>query len=200
MKPATPAATTWAWRALLASAAVGYAVIAAVAVRGLVGGFGTEATGMLVVLAGTMSAMLAILPMAAIIDLPEAIWLHWLPERRWRASRCPNCAHDCRATRCAECGAPFERPPAWAADWSSLRRALWVLVPAGVVGAAVGVAACAADEREFAEEVSAARARDPELVDHARPRRWPASFAELRWNAGRGFTGPPPFESPKIPG
>ena len=71
-------------------------------------------------------------------------------------------------------------------------------VPAGALGAAAGLAASAADERAFVDEVSALRARDPELVDHARPRRWPASFAELRWNAGRGLAGPPPFESPKV--
>lgn len=200
MKPAAPPATTWTWRALLAAASLAYATVAAMVVRGLVGGFGVDAAGAVLVGAGTMGAMVAVLPMAALIDLPEAIWLHWLPERRWRTSRCPACAHDCRALRCGECGAPFERPLAWAADWSSLRRALWVLVPAGVVGTAAGLAACAADERAFAAEVAALRARDQELRDHARARAWPASFTELRWAAGRGFAGPPPFESPKIPG
>lgn len=200
MTPAAPPATAWAWRTLLAAASLAYATMAAMVVRGLVGGFGVGLAGTVLAVAGTMGAMIAVLPMAALVDLPEAIWLHWLPERRWRTSRCPACAHDCRAGRCAECGAPFERPAAWAADWSSLRRALWVLVPTGLLGAAAGLAACAADERAFGHEVTALRARDPELVDHARPRRWPASFAELRWNAGRGFTGPPPFDSPKVPG
>lgn len=200
MRPAAPSATAWTWRALLFGASLAYAALATMVARGLVGGFGVTIAGAAVVGAGTMGAMVAVLPMAALFDFPEAIWLHWLPERRWRASRCPACAHDCRAERCAECGAPFERPTAWAADWSSLRRALWVLVPAGALGAVAGLAASALDERAFAEEVSALRDRDPELLDHARPRHWPATFAELRWNAGRGFTGPPPFDSPKVPG
>lgn len=200
MRPTAPPATKWAWRTLLAGASLAYATVAASVVRGLVGGFGMDLAGAAIAGAGTLGAMVAVLPMAALFDLPEAIWQHWLPERRWRTSRCPACAHDCRAARCAECGAPFERPAAWAADWSSLRRALWVLVPTGILGTAAGLAASSADERAFVAEVSALRARDPALVDHARPRARPASFAELRWNAGRGFSGPPPFESPKVPG
>jgi hypothetical protein len=75
-----------------------------------------------------------------------------------------------------------------------------VLVPAGAIGTVAGLAASAADERAFVREVGAMRARDPELMEHARARAWPASFTELRWTAGRGFAGPPPFESPKVPG
>ena len=38
---------------------------------------------------------------------PEALWEHWLPERRWRAGRCPACGHDGRQERCPECGEAF---------------------------------------------------------------------------------------------
>lgn len=200
MRPDAPAAFTWSWRIAILAASVAYATVAAMTVRGLVGGFGIGAAGAAVTCAGTMAAMLAVLPMAAIIDVPEALWGHWLPHRRWRSGRCPACAHEGRGERCPECGAPFERPAAWAADWSSLRRAAWVLVPAGAIGTAAGLAASAADERAFVREVEAVRAREPEMMEHSRARAWPASFSELRWAAGRGFAGPPPFESPKVPG
>ena len=200
MRPAAPAAVTWGWRTATLLACTAYGTLAAIIVRGLVGGFGFGAVDLAIVAAATLVAMLAIVPMAAVIDLPEALWEHWLPERRWRAGRCPACGHDGRQERCPECGAPFERPPSWAADWSSLRRAAWVVVPAWALGTMAGAMLATLDELAFRKQVEALRARDPELRDHARPRAWPASFAELRWNAGKGHSGPPPFESPKIAG
>jgi hypothetical protein len=73
-----------------------------------------------------------------------------------------------------------------------------VLVPAGVLGTIVGLALCAHDEADFRRSVEAARARDDSPLERSRPRAWPASFAQLEWKAGRGFSGPPPFESPKV--
>jgi len=209
MTPEAPAAVLWGWRASLFVAALAYGTLAAMVVRGLVGGFGVRTADMVLVTVGTMAGMLAVLPMAALADLPEALWGHWIPERRWRRGRCPACAQvrsdpapptPGTATNppCPECGAPFERPAAWAADWRALRHAAWVLVPAGVLGTAAGLTICARDEAAFRRFVEAARVQDDSLLERSRPRAWPASFAQLNWTAGRGFSGPPPFESPKV--
>jgi hypothetical protein len=195
-----PASVTWGWRAALVILCTAYGTVAALVVRGLVGGIGFGAADIVIVAAATLVAMLAIVPMAAVIDLPEALWEHWIPERRWRAGRCPSCGHESRQERCPECGAPFEQPASWAADWASLRRAAWVVLPAWALGTMAGAMLATLDESAFRAQVEVLRSRDPELRDHSRPRAWPASFAELRWNAGRGFAGPPPFESPKVAG
>ena len=193
----TPHGVAVGWRLALAVPATLYAAAATVTCRGLVGGFGLRASDWILLAAATAIAMLAVLPMGAIIDLPQAIWEHAIPERRWRAGRCPSCGYDARRGTCAECGAAFGRPLSYAMNWSTLRRAAWILVPAWAAGLAIGLSLVAADEARFRQEVDARRRTDPELLDHSRPRAAPAGFAELSWNAGRGFRGPPPFESPK---
>jgi hypothetical protein len=198
--PRTPPGIAFAWWAVLLALVTAYGAIAAEVTRGLVGGFGLRAVDLVVVGASTAIAMLAILPMGASLDLPQALAEHWVPQRRWAKGRCPACGHDCRRAACTECGAPFVRPESYAMDLATLRRAVRVLVPAWAIGLAIGLWAVAADEAAFRREVDARRAADPELIDHARQRAWPASFSELRWNAGRGFRGPPPFESPKVAG
>ena len=194
----TPHGVAVGWRIALAVPATLYAAAATVTCRGLVGGFGPRASDWILLAAATAIAMLAILPMGAIIDLPQAIWEHAIPERRWRDGRCPSCGYANRGGPCPECGAPHERPPSFAMNWSTLRRAAWILVPSWALGLAAGMAAVAHDEARFRDEVAARRAAEPELRDHARPRIPPAGFARLEWNAGRGFRGPPPFESPKV--
>lgn len=195
--PRTPPGIAFAWWAVLLTLVTAYGAIAAEVARGLVGGFGLRAVDLVVVGASTAIAMLAILPMGACLDLPQALAEHWVPQRRWARGRCPACGHDCRRAACPECGAPFVRPESYAMDLATLRRAVRVLVPAWAVGLAIGLWAVSADEAAFRREVDARRRADPELIDHSRPRAWPASFSELAWNAGRGFRGPPPFESPK---
>jgi hypothetical protein len=181
----------------MVAAVLAIATIAAVASRGLVGGFGLGAAGAVTVVAATLATGLALLPMAAIIELPRAMWGHWVPERRHRAGRCPACGYGGSGGRCPECGAAFERPPSYAADWATLRRVAWTVVPASLAAAALGLVISVTDERAFEREVDAERRRDPSLRTWSRPRAWPAGFAELRWDAGRGCSGPPPFDAPK---
>jgi hypothetical protein len=192
-----PASVRFGWSALMVAAVLAIATIAAVASRGLVGGVGLGAAGAVTVVAATLATGLALLPMAAIIELPRAMWGHWVPERRHRAGRCPACGYGGSGGRCPECGAAFERPPSYAADWSTLRRVAWTVVPASLAAAALGLVISVTDERAFEREVDAERRRDPSLRTWSRPRAWPAGFAELRWDAGRGCSGPPPFDAPK---
>ena len=186
-----------AWRVFLMILMVTYATLATEVVRGLVGGFGLHVESVVVIVVSTMIAMLAFLPLGAVIDLPEAIWEYWLPDRRWKQGRCPCCGYDANRARCPECGTPFARPPSYATDLRTLRRTTLVVVPSWIIGLAAGLVMVNADESAFQREVAALRASEPELRDHARRRAWPADFAELTWNAGRGFVGPPPFDSPK---
>lgn len=192
-----PASIRIGWSAAMVAAVLAVATVAAIASRGLVGGFGLDAAGAVTVIAATLATGLALLPMAAIIELPRAMWGHWVPERRHRAGRCPACGYGGAGGRCPECGAAFERPPSYAADWATLRRVAWTVAPASLAAAALGLVIAVTDERAFVREAEAERRRDPELRAWSRPRAWPAGFAELRWEAGRGFSGPPPFEAPK---
>lgn len=195
--PEPPAWFTVAWRVVLVTGTVAYCALATAVIRGLVGGWGIGVGGLAVMAGASLVALLALLPMGAVIDLPEALFGHWVPERRFRAGRCPACGYESARGACPECGAPFARPVAYASDWGTLRRSAWILLPAWAIGLSAGIAWVRADEGTFGDEVAAARRADPGALDHGRRRAWPASFAELTWNAGRGFAGPPPFESPK---
>ena len=197
--PTAPALAVLAWRATIVLALVACAAAATVVCRGLVGGFGGAPVPWGVVLLAAAVAMLAVLPMGAAVDVPEAMFEHWLPERRFRAGRCPCCGYDAARARCPECGAPFGRPAAYASDWRTLRRTAWAAVPAWIVGFAAGLALVTLDERRFEREVASMRSLSPELREHSRPRAAPAGFARFAWDVGRGFSGPPPFESPKEP-
>ena len=197
-RPAVPGRVLASWRVFLMILMVIYATLATEVVRGLVGGFGLHVGGVVVIVVSTMISMLAILPLGAVIDLPEAIWEYWLPDRRWKQGRCPCCGYDANRARCPECGTPFARPASYATDLRTLRRTTLVVVPSWMIGLAAGLVMVSADESAFHREVAALRASEPELRDHARRRAWPADFAELTWNAGRGFVGPPPFDSPKM--
>jgi hypothetical protein len=197
--PTAPALAVVAWRTAILVALVAYAAAATVVCRGLVGGFGGAPVPWAVVAAAAAVAMLAVLPMGAAIDVPEAMFEHWLPERRFRAGRCPCCGYDASRARCPECGAAFERPVPYASDWRTLRRTAWAAVPAWIVGLGAGIALVTLDERRFEREIASYRALHPELREHSRPRASPAGFARLGWDVGRGFSGPPPFESPKSP-
>lgn len=188
-----------AWSALTAASVLAASTLAAVASRGLIGGFGLGALDVASVTAATLVAGLALAPMGAVIELPRALWGHWLPERRHRAGRCPSCGYPGPGGRCPECGEAPTRPASYAADWATLRRAAWTVLPASIAAAALGTVLWSADEDAFVREVGALRASDPALRAWSRPRAWPAGFAELRWEAGRGYSGPPPFESPKVP-
>jgi hypothetical protein len=167
--------------------------------RGLIGGFGADVGPLLGVAAANLAAMIAVLPAYAVVDLPRATWNHLLPERRWRAGRCPDCGHPAvdRARPCPECGAAFARPPAYAADWRTLRRMALLVLPAWALGTALGMAAFLADERAFEREVAVHRASVGD-GPCGRPRAG-ATFARLEWSPPDGFTATTPFESAKDP-
>jgi hypothetical protein len=195
--PAVPGRAIAAWRILLIAFVTIYCALATLVARGLIGGFGLGTVDCFVMAIATLIATLAVLPMGAIIDLPEALWQHWLPERRWRAGRCPTCGYDANRALCPECGTPFARPPAYASNWHTLRRTAWVVLPSWAMGLAAGLVLVHFDERAFMSTVATMRRIDPELREHSHERAWPAEFATMTWAAGRGFFGPPPFDSPK---
>ena len=143
-----PASIRIGWSAAMVAAVLAVATVAAIASRGLVGGFGLDAAGAVTVIAATLATGLALLPMAAIIELPRAMWGHWVPERRHRAGRCPACGYGGAGGRCPERGAAFERPPSYAADWATLRRVAWTVAPASLAAAALGLVIAVTDERE----------------------------------------------------
>ena len=197
--PRVPGSVLAAWRTALLLAMTAYATIAAQVVRGLVGGFGLGLGGCVTVGLASLVAMLAFVPLGAVFELPEALWCHWLPERRWRSGDCPACGYGAARSRCPECSAPFVRPVAYTAGWGTLRGAAWIVLPAWAVGLAAGLVLVQQDEARFAQEVASLRASAPEAASTGRRRAWPADFAELSWNAAGGFRSPPPFESPKAP-
>ena len=195
--PAIPGRVVATWRMLLIALITIYCTLATLVVRGLIGGFGLGPVDCFVIALSTMIATLAVLPMGAVIDLPEALWQHWIPERRWRAGRCPTCGYDAHRTLCPECGTPFAAPVAYASDWHTLRRTLWIVFPSWAMGVAAGLVLVHFDERSFVSKVDSMRRSEPELREHSNTRAWPAEFATMTWTAGRGFAGLPPFESPK---
>ena len=71
------------------------------------------------------------------------------------------------------------------------------MLPSWAMGLAAGLVLVHFDERAFLSTVATMRRIDPELREHSRERAWPAEFATMTWAAGRGFFGPPPFDSPK---
>ncbi|MFO0963675.1 MAG: hypothetical protein U0625_12340 [Phycisphaerales bacterium] len=187
------------FRACVVITLVGFFAAATIVVRGLVGGFGREPATLVGVALVALLGGIVLLPTAMIVDLPDALAHHWLPERRYRRGRCPGCGYSlARALpRCPECGATNAPPVAYASDWGTLRRALRLAAPAWMLGTIVGLVLIDQDETRFREEVAALRARDSSATAYARRRAQPARFATMEWSAARGFAGPPPFESPK---
>ena len=151
---AAPRGLVVAWRSLAFLFLCAGAAAAAQAMRGLIGGFGPAPGPLLGVAAATLVAMVAVLPVATALELPEALLAHWIPERRWRTGRCPACGYAAGAHghgRCPECGASFVRPRAYAADWGTMRRIAAIALPAWLLGTVIGLALVLADERAFEE-------------------------------------------------
>lgn len=205
--PAVPAWLRTAWRGGLFLALAGFFTVAAMVMRGLVGGFGLEPWPLLLAgAAALLTGVLLIAPLAPLIDLPEAIVDHWLPERRTKRGGCPSCGYDAihRSTRtCSECGAPVRVPVPYAVTWSTLRRGMALVLPAWLLGCAVGFTVLLRDEHAFTVEVQAQRSRAVQTRAPqdaiTRRRMGVAGFSPLRWTAREGFTGPPPYEFPKLP-
>jgi len=213
--PAPPAWVRVVWNGLLWLTLTAFFAAAAVVVRGLAGGFGLAPVPLLVAVAGTLISGVVMLPLAALVDAPEAIWGHWLPARRAARGACPSCGYAAGHTgarECPECHASLEPPAAYAAGWRTLRRGAWIAAPAFMLGCAIGLAWCVHDERAFAHEVQqvlvggsnataatppGATAATPAPARLERPRAGLASFARLQWTTEEGLSGPPPFADTK---
>lgn len=214
--PAPPGWVRVVWGGMLWLALTAFFAAAAVVVRGLAGGFDLAPLPLVVAVAGTLVSGVVVLPLAALVDGPEAIWGHWLPARRALRGACPACGYAARHTSaptCPECHASLEPPAAYAAGWRTLRRAAWLAAPAFVLGCALGLSWCVSDERAFAREVQRARAVGVAAAGSAsapgapasapaparleRPRAGLASFARLQWTTEEGLSGPPPFVDAK---
>lgn len=198
---AAPRAIVLAWRALAFVLLAAGAAAAAQAMRGLIGGFGPAPGPLLGVAVATLVAMVAVLPVATALELPEALLAHWIPERRWRAGRCPACGYAAGVHghgTCPECGAAFVRPPAYAADWGTMRRIAAIALPAWALGTAIGIALVLVDERAFQGQVARDRAAMGDLP-RSRPRGGAAWFSSLEWTPDNGYAATTPFESAKDP-
>lgn len=205
VQPRIPMGLHSGWRILIAMAMVAFFAASVTVARGLIGGFGFSVAGVLLLAVAALAAGVILLPMAMVVDFPRAIWGHWLPERRWRAGRCPSCGYGARGggtpligALCPECAAPFARPIAYASEWGTLWRGMRLAIPAWLVGCILGLGVIGEDEGSFEADVAASRAREPTLAQLARRRGGLARFAFLEWSAERGFESHPPFETPKM--
>jgi hypothetical protein len=198
--PAPPGWVRVVWGGFLWLTLTAFFAAAAVVVRGLAGGFDLAPVPLLVAVAGTLISGVVMLPLAALVDAPEAIWGHWLPARRAARGACPTCGYAAGHTgarACPECHASLQPPAAYAAGWPTLRRAAWLAAPAFALGCALGLAWCVSDERAFAVEVQRALTGGTAPARHERPRAGLASFARLQWTTEEGLAGPPPFVDAK---
>lgn len=198
-----PAAPSWfrvLWRGMLFLELAAFFAAAATIVRALIGGFGGEPLPLAVAAVATLVAGAVVLPLAAMVDVPDALFCHWLPARRMARGRCPACGYDtghAPATECPECHAQLVAPAPYAATVRTLRRALLIAAPAWLAGGALGLALALRDEHAFTVEASARVARDATTEVVRRPRAGLASFAHLQWTRAEGFAGPPPFADSK---
>lgn len=200
-----PVAPRWMrafWRGFIFLGLAAFFTVSAMAMRGLVGGFGLlEFWPMVVAAIATLITGLLVAPIASLVDLPEAIYSHWLPERRVGRGGCAKCGYSALhapATECPECGALLEnKPTPYRTSWKTLRKVIALTLPAWVVGSALGFTIMVLDEYSFAVESTNHRRQNPDSVQFMRPRAGVAGFAYLQWTPEEGCTGPKPYDSPK---
>ncbi len=198
--PAPPAWFRALWRGGLFLALAAFFALSALLARALLGGFGWAPGPLVAAAAASLAAGAVVLPLAAMVDLPLAIFAHWLPARRAAHGRCPACGYDTAhapGDACPECHARLAPPAPYIATWATLRRGAALALPAWIAGCAVGLAVALQDEHAFTVEVRARLARDGALPSHARPRAGVAGFAQLRWSRAEGFAGVQPLVTPR---
>lgn len=199
-EPGAPQPVRVLWRGLVFLGLCAFFTVSAMVSRGLAGGFGFDAWPITLAAGGALLSGLLLAPVAGLVELPEAIFDHWLPERRARRGGCPNCGYSALHSpvhECPECGAVLEVPAPYTAGWRTLRRGVAIALPAWLLGCAIGLTLVLLDEHAFTVEFNNARAQQPDIASYTRPRTWPASFALLKWTPADGLIGPPPFSSPK---
>jgi hypothetical protein len=145
--------------------------------RALVGGFGTNATTVILAFTATTAASIFLWWLAPFADFAEIFWVHLPADRRSRRSQCPHCAypHGGRET-CSECGQPTAPLRAWTLTARPARRLLSILIPALLIGCLAGELWSRLDESRFVAESNTAPAP---AAPYTRPRAFPASFARM---------------------
>ena len=171
---AAPAGASLAAFAVLFALSCASLFVAYCMARALVGGFGAGLHTLVVCVLATTAASIFLWWLAPFADFAEIFWVHLPADRRSRRGECPNCGypHDGRET-CSECGRSTEALPAWTLGTRPVRRFMWILLPALVVGCVAGEWWCRLDEQRFVAEYEAIRA------PYSRPRAFPASFARI---------------------
>ncbi len=200
LQPAPPDWLRVLWRGSAVIALVAFFAVSAMVMRALVGGFGPAVWPLALACLGALLSGLLLVPAASLVELPEAMYSHWLPERRVVKGGCPECGYSALHTpvaRCPECGAKLCATTPYAITLRTLRRGLKLALPAWIAGCALGLVLVLRDEHSFTVEITAKRNRAPDAVIFTRQRAGAAKFATLQWTAADGFEGPPPFRSAK---
>jgi len=167
--------------------------------RGLAGGFGSPWTSVTLACVGTATGGLMLLPLLPLLRLPWWWWARGLPLQRQARGCCPDCGYHGVPTPCAECGGDGRVATMELLSWRSATLFTLLLLAAMAAGVLAAETRVRADERTFLAEVHRLTAGG-HLRPHARARVAPASFATLQYDPAEGFTAPPPFDTPRIPG
>lgn len=195
-RPAPPPWFRVLWRGALFLWLAVFFAFAGVLARALIGGFGGVPGPLLAAAFAALLAGVILLPLAVVVDIPDALYAHWLPARRASHGRCPACGYDTAhapARKCPECHARLVAPKPYSASWGTLRRAGALALPAWMAGCAIGFAYVLQDERAFTVETETRCARDASVEVHSRPRAGVAKFAALRWTRAEGYSGVTPL-------
>ncbi len=196
--PSGPPTARLAWSLLLAALLAGYFVAAHEMSRSLVGGFGSPAGSVLTALVGTLVGALPLVAVLPIALMPDWWWTRRLPAVRFQRGQCPDCGYTTSTFACPECGGDGRVPPQELFTRSGILRFLLLALVSVTVGTLLAEWRIRGDESAFMGEAASQHAAGQSRV--SRPRAGWGSFATLRWDPAEGFTAPPPFEDPRIPG
>ncbi|NBX25924.1 MAG: hypothetical protein EBQ99_07735 [Planctomycetes bacterium] len=187
-----------AWFVALGGLLGGYFMAAHEVSRALVGGFDASAGTVTIALIGAAVAGLPLVALLPIALMPGWWWSRRLPAIRAEHGQCPGCGYLTGRFPCPECGGQGRVPSQELFTRAGVMR--FVILCAGclVVGVVLAEWRIHRDEIAFLAEVNAQHAAGQTRL--ARPRAGWGSFASLRWDVAEGFSAPPPFEDPRIPG